>query len=371
MKVSMLTESTGALLHRPIARAAAVDRSSNLVRNGLSMTPWPEGLPLWRAALTQLSGATFYHCERWIEALRSSYPFDLEVATLHREGKLRAAAVFARSKRLFSSRLVSLPFSDCGEPLAIDDQARAEFLSALASRDQHDSIEIRGAAGPAPWKNVDCFVHWMLDLKRPFSEIQAGFDRTIRSGIKRSLKDGVRIDRGTSADYMSRFFDLQLETRRRLGVPPQPFKFFATVHEKFSRSGDCEIWFATLNGRDEAGLVLLRNGDQLCYKWGARRENGHSGANHLVVSSMIEAYAGKGGAIDFGRCDTRNLGLVRSKAALGCVMRPLPYAFFPKTPSNISPEVLSGPTRILSVVWKRLPLPVTRVLGEALYRYLI
>ena len=85
---------------------------------------------------------------------------------------------------------------------------------------------------------------------------------------------------------------------------------------------------------------------------------------------MIEAHAGQARSIDFGRCDMRNQGLVRSKADLGCVPRPLPYAFFPKAPRNISSEVLSGPAKILSAVWKRLPLPVTRVLGEALYRYM-
>ena len=265
--------------------------------------------------------------------------------------------------------MISLPFSDCGEPLAIDDEARSDFLSALASANQTASIEVRGTAGPAPWKNVECFSHWTLDLKRPLSEINAGFSRNVRSGIKRGRKDEIQIDRGTSADYVKRFFDLQLESRRRLGVPPQPFKFFSSVHEKFSRTGNCEVWFATLYGRDQAGAVVLRNDDQLCYKWSARVEHGHPGANHLLVASMLEEFAGTASAIDFGRCDVRNQGLVRSKIELGCVLRPLPYAFFPTAPQSISSEVLTGPARILSSVWKRLPLPVTRVLGDVLYRY--
>jgi hypothetical protein len=66
----------------------------------------------------------------------------------------------------------------------------------------------------------------------------------------------------------------------------------------------------------------------------------------------------------------RNQGLVRSKSELGCVARPLPYAFFPEAPHNVSSEVLHGPAKILSTVLKRLPLPVTRVIGEALYRYM-
>lgn len=366
----MTNESSGAFFDRPLAMTGAVERSNSLARNGLTMTPWPDGLPTWRAALTRLPGATFYHCEPWIETLRGAYLIDFEVATLHREGELRAAAVFARSKGLFSTRLVSLPFSDCGEPLAIDDEARAEFLRALVSSNPGTSIEVRGVAGPEPWKNVDCFGHWTLDLNRPFNEIKTGLSRTVRGGIKRGLKENVEIDRGTSAAYVSRFFDLQLKTRRRLGVPPQPFKFFATVHEKFAAASDIEVWFATFEGRDHAGLVLLRSGDQLCYKWGARVEDGHPSANHLLVASMIEAHAGKARSIDFGRCDMRNQGLVRAKADLGCVLRRLPYAFFPKAPRNISSEVLSGPTKVLSEVWKRLPLPVTRVLGGVLYRYM-
>ena len=371
MRAWLTTESTGAFFDRSLAGTSdTVARRSNLIRDGLTMTPWRDGLPLWRTALSQLPGATFYHCEPWIEALLGAYPVSLEVATLHRQGHLRAAAVFARSKRLFSTRLLALPFSDCAAPLAIDDEARAEFLGALVSSNQSSSIEIRGAAGPEPWRNVDCFEHWMLDLKRPFKDISAGFSRTVRSGIKRAVKDRVQIDRGSSAAYLARFFDLQLVTRRRLGIPPQPFKFFATVHQKFANGGNCEVWFATLRGRDEAGLVLLRDGDRLCYKWAARLEHAHPGANHLLVARMIEAQAGRASSLDFGRCDMRNSGLIRSKAEMGCVARPLTYTFFPNAPRAVSSEVLNGPMKLLSAVWKRLPLPVTRVLGEALYRYL-
>ena len=370
MKASLTTGSTGAFFPRLFAKTDAVQRSNSIVREGLTLTPWSDAIPMWRAALKQLSGATFYHCERWIDALRDSYPINLEVATLHRRGQLRAAAVFARSQGLFVTRLVSLPFSDCGEPLAIDGEAREELLRALASSNQNASIEVRGCAGPAPWKNVDCFGHWTLDMDRPYSAIYSGFSRTIRSGIRRASKDHVQIDRGTGADYLKRFFDLQLQTRRRLGVPPQPYKFFSTVHQKFSRDGDCEVWFATQYGRDQAGLVVLRNGAQLCCKWSARDEHCHPGANHLLFAKMIDAHADHLGLIDFGRCDTRNQGLTRSKIELGCVQRPLPYAFYPIAPRSISSEVLSGPAKVLSTVWKRLPLPVTRVLGEALYRYM-
>jgi len=366
MKASLTNQSPGAFFER----ADIIDEPMELLRDGLTMTPWREGLPTWRAARSRFSGVGFFHCELWIEALRAAYSMKLEVATLHRDGDLRAAGVFARKRGLRSTRLVALPFSDFGEPLASDDQSRADLMRALIASNPTASIEVRGAMGTERWRNVDCFAQWTLDLRRPFDEINAGFSRTVRSGIKRALKDDVQIDCGSDASYVARFFDLQLITRRRQGVPPQPFKLFSSVHEKFSRGGDLEIWLATLNGRDQAGLVLLRAGDQLCYKWAARIEDGHPGANHLLVARMIEAHAGKAATIDFGRCDVRNQGLLRSKADLGCLARPLPYAFFPTAPRQISSEVLSGPAKVLSSLWKRLPLPATRVLGEILYRYM-
>jgi len=368
MKASLTNESAGAFFEASAPVATQTPMSA--VRDGLSTIPWEAGAALWRSILNRFGGATFYHCEPWIESVREAYAMRLEVATLHRDGELRAAGVFARSKGLFSTRLTALPFSDCAGPLAIDEPARAEFMRELASSNPGTSIEVRGSAGPERWQNVDCFGHWTLDLKRPYKDINARFSRTVKGGIKRGVKDSLQIDRGTGIDYLKRFYDLQLETRRRLGVPPQPFKFFATVHEKFAGADNCEIWFARHQGRDHAGLVMLRGGDRLCYKWGARIENGHPGANHFLVANLLEAYAETAASIDFGRCDMRNQGLVRSKSELGCESRALPYAFFPKAPGNISSEVLSGPAKLASVIFKRLPLPLTKLLGEALYRYI-
>ena len=347
----------------------AIESVEHDIGEGLRLAAWKDALAVWREALTTFPGATIYQHERWLEALRSCYRIDLRVATLHRHGKLRAAAVFAYSKRLFSTRLVSIPFSDRGEILAVDDETRADFMHELTCSNHSAWIEVRGTAGSAPWVNVDCFVHWTLDLNRSFSDLYSGVSRTVRNGVKRARKDGIQIERGASIDFISRYFELQLETRRRLGVPPQPQKFFNAVHDKFSSNGDCEVWFATHQGRDLAGLVLLREGDQLCYKWGARSESAHRGANHLLVVAMLEEYTGKARSIDFGRCDSRNEGLVRSKADLGCTSAPLPYAFFPTAPRHVSSEVLSGPAKLLSSAWKRLPLWATRLLGEAMYRY--
>lgn len=95
-----------------------------------------------------------------------------------------------------------------------------------------------------------------------------------------------------------------------------------------------------------------------------------AGINHLLFWSLIEEFAGKAASLDLGRADIRNEGLSRFKRELGATSEPLPYAFFPKGPHHASAEVLNGPRKILSRIWRRLPLPATRALGAAFYGYL-
>lgn len=340
------------------------------VHDGLAILPFEQARPLWDTAMTRFPGATLYHRETWLRALRRTYAMGLVVAALSESGAVRAAALFARSRTVFGNRLVALPFSDSCQPLARDAEAGGELMRRLAESRAARSMEVRGASGPAPWRNYEYFVHFQVDLQRPFAEIQKNFGRHLRNKAKRARREGILIDRGSGRDYMERFYQLQLITRRRLGVPPQPFRFFDAVHGEFAPAGNCEIWFARHEGRDLAGLVLLRDGDELYYKWGARTDDGPPGANHLLTACLVEEFAQKAKSLDLGRCDSRNAGLVSFKGDLTGVSRPLPYAFYPAVPHTVSSEVLTGPAKLVSTAWKRLPLPLTRLAGETLYRFL-
>jgi hypothetical protein len=341
-------------------------------RNGLVTLAWDDAMPLWRTALNKFTGASLYHREPWLTALRECYGLDLKMAALFDSGELRGAAMFARCPGLRSNnRMVSLPFSDQGEVLAEDETSREALMRALAEAPLGKAMEVRGVAGPSPWVNVDCFLHWQVDLDRPFGRIYPTLGSQVKHRAKRARKENVRIERSASLEYVERFYELQLETRRRFGVPPQPFRFFAAVHRAFSPNGDCETWFANADGRVAAGLIVLRDADTLYYKWSARRDDGPTGASHLLGMSVIEEHAGRLKHLDLGRSDVRNEGLNSFKTSLGGKATPLPYAFIPAAPARVSSEVTGGGVeRLARAVWKRLPLPVTRVAGELMYRYL-
>lgn len=337
--------------------------------------PFAEARQLWRDALACLPGASLYHSEQWLAVLSRSYGMDFWVATVAEGPSVRAACVLARSKTPLSRHFVTLPFSDYCQPLAVDRAAMETLLNSLANdpRTQR-GCEIRGISAPAPWQVANCFAVFSVDMARTGDAIERALGGEFRRKLARNLRQakqaGVKIERGDGPDHIARFYQMLLETRRRLGVPPQPLRLFTLVREIFCADNLIDIWLATADGGDTAGLVLLKYRDRLYYKWSARGAINTPGANHLLLWSVIESYAGNALSLDLGRADVRNQGLMQFKKEMGGRAEPLPYSYFPKRPRHISPEV-PGPTRkALIQIWRRLPLSATRVIGSALYGYL-
>ncbi len=338
-------------------------------RGHLGLRPLSENLAAWQALLRTCPGATLYHREAWIELLSRAHRLSMWLATLERDGATVAGAVFARSPNPFVRRFVALPFSDSCPPLARSAEAAHSLLDALAGEAGRDSAyEIRGIGGRGAWERVDCFVNWRLDLRRSLGALERGLDANFRRNLRRA-RSAIKVERGSAAAHLRRFYALQLDSRRHFGMPPQPLRFFELAHELFGPA-NFDIWIASESGEDVAGAIYLRDGDAVHFKWGARRAAYRSSANHVLVWNAIEEYALRAGALDLGRADIRNLGLMRFKHGLGAVAAALPYSFFPMAPRQVSPEILTGAHKVFATLWSRLPIFATRALGRVVYRFL-
>lgn len=336
----------------------------------LQLQPHPRACSTWSELTASMPGALLYHRDRWLELLRSAYGTNLWVATLARDGEICAGCILARSRVPFP-RMTSLPFSDICPPLASDPLASATLMAELAANPPAGRMEVHGVSAPPPWRSVDCFEEWSVDVTRPLKAIESTMARNFRRNARRATEAGVRVERSESLEHMHRFYALQLETRRRLGVPPQPRKFFDLVHKIYSPTHDCEIWIASRGGSDLAGAVILRDDDVIYYKWSARGSNTVDGAAHLLALNAIEEFAGHARRLDFGRTDRRNDGLRRFKAEMGAEPAPLPYSYLPEPPREISAEVLNSPiSRLTSTLLRHFPLPLARAFGAVFYRYL-
>ena len=336
----------------------------------LRILPLERARTEWDALAGSHPDATLYHRDPWLEVLNRAFDVQPSVAIIGDSGSTLAACLLAPGGNPIRRSLISMPFSDFCPPLAVDDSARDSLMSGLAGMARKSRLEIRGVASSAPWRVLDHFQRWTLDLSRPFQAIERAADREVRRHMRRACAAGVTVECSNGVDAIDSFFRLQLESRRRLGVPSQPLKFFRLVHEVFAKLDSIEVWSALHQGERIAAVVVLRDGDVLHAKWSARTAGSPDGASHLIFMSIAERHAQRARALDFGRTDSRNHGLSRFKRELGAAASDLPYSYFPQMPSVTSAENLTGVWRTASRVWRTLPLPVARVLNDVTYRYL-
>jgi hypothetical protein len=325
----------------------------------------------WDALVGSHPAATLYHRGPWLEVLNRVFSVRPSIAILGDHDAIAAGCLLAPAGLPLRRRLVSMPYSDFCSPLAAHGATEESLLEQIATAMQGQSnLELRGVAAPAPWQVLDHFRHWTLDLARPYAAIEKAADREVRRHLRRAREAGVTIERSVGIDAIDSFSRLQLASRRRLGVPSQPLRFFKTVYEIFAANRAIEVWLASHHGRHIAAVVVLRDGDVVHAKWSTRTVGGPVGASHLIFMSIAQHWAGQARLLDFGRTDIRNNGLTRFKRELGADPSPLPYSYFPRIPNVTSAENLTGAWSAASRVWRNLPLPVVQVLSSMTYRYL-
>jgi Acetyltransferase (GNAT) domain len=332
--------------------------------------PFREVAQTWGHFLKATPEATLFHRQRWLGVLQRAYGLRFLVALASdASGAVGAGCLFAKVGGPLRFRMVGLPFSDSCPPLSRDAEALAALLRGPETMPHTRlSFEIRGIAAPAPWHIDDRFIEWRLDLDRSVGRLEAAAGSNFRRQIRRGARQGISIECGSDPSIIRRFYALLLATRRRLGVPPPPLRLFYAADAAFGPD-DLTVWLACKNGRDLAALLTLRDGRRLYWRWAARIETAEPGANHLLVWTMIENSAQNFESLELGRSDSCNSGLNRFKQELGASSRPLPYSFFPDVHRHVNPEALTGVPRLVSRLWRHLPLSVTRLLGAAMYRH--
>jgi lipid II:glycine glycyltransferase (peptidoglycan interpeptide bridge formation enzyme) len=197
-------------------------------------------------------------------------------------------------------------------------------------------------------------------------------DKRARRGIARAARDGVQTrflaDRSAPLVY----YRLNLLTRHKHGVPPQPSSFFVNLWSAFRPTGRVEILVAELEGQPIASIVLTAFNKTVTYAYGASDARFLKHApNHALFDAALGWATERGYRyFDFGRTAPDNDGLMEFKQQWGAQFLPLPYFYYPSRGGFVSEAEASWKHRLFTSAWRKLPLGVTAVVGPPLYRHL-
>jgi lipid II:glycine glycyltransferase (peptidoglycan interpeptide bridge formation enzyme) len=246
-----------------------------------------------------------------------------------------------------------------------------EFAASLGrtARENRRPMMLRGSLSAG--RNVECYsdaVRHTLPLGDDPDTLYKSFSKMHQRNIRKAGRAGVRILCSSVADAVNVFYGLHLLTRRRLGVPIQPQRFFRLLGERLLVPGLGFVLTAYLEDVPVASAVFLAWNGWLIYKYGASDARyWECRPNNLLFWEAIRWGLGHGcHTLDFGRTDLDDQGLRDFKMGWGGREEALVYSVIGEPAPKVSAFRLS---HLMTPVIQRSPAWVCRLLGELFYKY--
>jgi CelD/BcsL family acetyltransferase involved in cellulose biosynthesis len=331
----------------------------------------------WHQFVEGCPSALPFHHPAWMALIAECYryrAFGLAYVD-SREQILAGLPVVEVGGRLRHRRWVSLPFTDECPVLTRADVSEADLLEDLdraRRRAGVSSLEIRASLGGGGARTNPVAVTHRLSLDHDPNLVYGRRIRaSVRKWITRAERAGVVIRRGdTSAALTRTFYGLHVRTRRRLGVPVQPRRYFELLWERIVEPQLGFVLLAYAGKTAIAGAVFLTWNRTVTYKYGASDATSwRLHPNHLLFWTAIRWSCENGiRTFDFGRSDLGSSGLRQFKASWGAREASLAYTTVGTPPAAIRSS--SGRLHdLVGVMIRHSPPLACRAVGGLLYRY--
>lgn len=212
----------------------------------------------------------------------------------------------------------------------------------------------------------------VLELSEDEDRLLASFRKGTKSAIKKAISDGqLQMSTTDSEDALKEFYRLNSITRKRHGLPPQPWYYFKKLYDVLISRGHGFIVQASVDNKVIASGVFLHFGHDAVYKYGASDvEYQQLRPNNLVVWEAIKWYCRKGyKTFDFGRTEPENEGLRIFKSGWNTKETKVSYFRY-----NMGQKAFilngNGINPLYTKLMNKLPVPVLELMGRMLYKHM-
>ena len=396
--------SPGLLTHDPPAQPAT-PRAVSAVRATCSQLAADD--PGWRAFATQHAEFPLQHPD-WLDTLTSAYGLRARVtALIDPRGSILAGLPAIRAKLPWRRAWTSLPFTDTFEPIAATRADRDRLLAAIAEyatdptargeearcepvrcepvhgelmhgeTDRHESagdepargepVLLRSHADLPGWTARQVGTVQTIDLSEGVDGVLRGAKPKTRQNIKLARKAGVTARPIVSREeFMGANLDLIARSRRRLGAPTQPRRYWSRVWELHERGQALTIG-VYLRETLVANAIFVIGARHATFKYSASEtQTRNLRSNYLAFATALEHLQERGTqSLDFGITDLHNTSLRRYKVHWGGEEQP---AYFSATDAALLPDTLE-PGRLVTKAIQRSPVFVGRAIGSLAYPF--
>jgi len=325
---------------------------------------------------------TVFHLSNWARVLQKTYGYIPCYFILESSDKrIKAGCPFFFIKSwLTGNRLVCLPFTDVCYPLVTADEDIKSLLSTTiekAKKEKADYVEVRGHHPNVflqglHFENHSYYKLFRLDLSQGTESLWKGIAKFTRRHIRKAERTNLTIEKSETEKGIRDFYLLNLATRKKHGIPPQPYRFFENIWRELILNRLAFVLLVKYKSISIAGGVFFVYRDTIYCKFNASDRNYlQYRPNHFLIWHAIQYGCEKGYKYyDSGRTSPDNLGLVSFKRSWGMQETVLPYYYWPTVKGVTSTKQRSLKYKMITSIMQRTPTTISRVAGELLCKHL-
>lgn len=326
----------------------------------------------WDAWVNAHPAGTFFHLAGWRTVLERATPHRPHYLLAESGGRITGVLPLAHvNSWLFGSALISTPFCVYGGALAEDDATRHALEDAAQARARElrvGYVELRNCTpSREDWPRKSLYVTFRREISANDEENMQAIPRKQRAVVRKGIQLGLR----SVADAdPNRLYAVYSESVRNLGTPVFSRRYLDVLLDVFRER--IEILTVEHEGTAVASVLSFFFRDEvLPYYGGSIAQARQLYANDFMYWEVMRKAAARGIRVfDYGR-SKRDTGSFRFKKHWGFEETPLAYEYALMR-SRQMPDVSPNNARYSMFVqaWKRLPLPVSRLVGPWIARNL-
>jgi CelD/BcsL family acetyltransferase involved in cellulose biosynthesis len=342
----------------------------------------------WLAFMQTMQTSVIYQHPAWLGTLEEAYGYKpLHLGCEDASGALHGILPLFYRRGLRSGRLCTSLFdSPLAGPLASDDQARKLLIQK--------AIECTRAEGGTQFQfkamstNFDALVENVTgvplfetyELTLPEQPDSVRLDPKIRWAINKATKLGMQVRLAETMGDLRAWYELYLQTMRRLVAVPKPYHFFEQAWRRLHPQGLLRLLLAEHVQAEQtrliSGFLFLQWGQTVSHIFtGWRREDQQLRPNDLLHWHAIGAAIAQGMRwYDFGNVRVGDQGLVHFKSKWGAEAKAIYRYSYPTAPlvsqKTVRTSVQSKGSRLRHLgtpLWQHLPTNVIGLTGNLCY----
>jgi len=336
---------------------------------------------LWNKYVASSSDAHIYHLWEWGSILCKTYRYARHYIVVRMDRNIVGAFPLLYVKSMiFGKRLISLPFVEYAGPILSRDidpsiaelvlKRLWDYTYTLTRKLKAEYTEIRHPPSflssiflSLGFKALQRHVAFRVDLTKGESELWKNMDKKSRNSLRKAMKTGMGIEE-VNLDGLAQYYDLYLETLKRLGSPPHSFDFFLNVVDAFKQAGLLRMTLAVYDDKPIAGVMVFCFKDTL-YWFGNvadRRYRNLNPTNLLLWDTMQFGMKNNFRVFDLGETRREDKGIYHFKRGWGGSEANLEdFVFSPKHVELPNPN--QRKYVFLSRIWSMMPKALARRLG--------